>query len=449
MILEITSGADAGRTANIRGDQFTVGREGNTNLVLRDAKASRRHASLRALPDGRVELTDLGSRNGTFVNGQQVTGTVILNGGEEVLIGDTVMRAVREQAQPAPPPAAAVPPLPPGAAPPPPGQPAQPPPPIAPGFTPPAQPHQPAAPAQAPGARPVVTQSSAPPPPGPSASTMQRLVIQKGLRRVTIIGIAVLALLVIVIGGLVTGVFGGGGDDELSNAEVVDESRSRTVLVVTSKGFGGGGRGSGWVWDASEGIIVSNAHVTAGGESWSVSTGDKLSINIDEDVTIDGEDAREAEVLGEALCEDIAVLKVKETEGLETMPRVPSKKELKVGEDVVVVGYPSTINLTQGQQQQDADLTGNAGVISTVSTTFPAIPGEGPDDPTVGPYKDAILTDAVINQGNSGGPLVNHDGRLVGMNSAQRTDVQGQFYAVGIDRINEIVPKLIDGDDVC
>src|SRR5918992_6188642 len=112
MILEITSGADAGRTANIAGDQFTLGREGTTNLVLRDAKASRRHATLRELPDGRVELTDLGSRNGTFVNGQQVTGATILNGGEEIRIGDTVLRAVREQAQ-----AAAPPPPPPGAAP--------------------------------------------------------------------------------------------------------------------------------------------------------------------------------------------------------------------------------------------------------------------------------------------------------------------------------------------
>src|ERR687894_2318455 len=97
MILEITSGADAGRTANVSGDQFTLGREGTVNLVLRDAKASRKHASLRELPDGRVELTDLGSRNGTFVNGQQLTGSVILNGGEEIRIGDTVLRAVREQ----------------------------------------------------------------------------------------------------------------------------------------------------------------------------------------------------------------------------------------------------------------------------------------------------------------------------------------------------------------
>ena len=427
MILEITSGADAGRTANVRGDQFTLGREGTTNLVLRDAKASRRHASLRELPDGRVELTDLGSRNGTFVNGQQVTSPVTLSGGEEIRIGDTVLRVTAEAPQVAPPPAPAVPPPP---APPPAQQPPQPP--IAPPF----QPGQ-------------VRQPDAPPP-GPSPSTMQRLVIQRGLKRVTILGVVVLVLLIVVIGGLVTGIFGGGdGDDTLTNAEVVDESRPRTVLVVTDKGFGEGGRGSGWVWDASEGIIVTNAHVTAGGQAWTVSTGDKLTISISDKVTIEGEDAREAERLGEAPCEDIAVLKVSETEGLETIPRVPSKKELKVGEDVVVVGYPSTINLTQGQAQQDADLTGNAGVISTVSTTFPAIPGEGPDDPTVGPYKDAILTDAVINQGNSGGPLVNHEAKLVGMNSAQRTDVQGQFYAVGIDRVNEIVPRLIEGNDVC
>ena len=460
MILEITSGADAGRTANIRGDKFTLGREGTTNLVLRDAKASRQHASLRELPDGRVELTDLGSRNGTFVNGQQLTGSVTLGGGEEIRIGDTTMRLVPEQAPQettaALPPTPGAPPPPPGAPPPPPGgagpagpPPGQPPPPIAPPFQDrapqPPQPVQPAA--QAPGARPIVRQPDAPPAPGPSASTMQRLVIQRGLKRVTIIGIAVLVLLVVVIGGLVTGVFGG-GDDELSNAEVVDQSRPRTVLVVTST-LGGGGRGSGWVWDASRGLIVTNAHVTAGGESYSVSTGDKLTIEVGDGAEIGGEDAREAEVKGEALCEDISVLEVKDKEGLESMPRVPNKEALEVGDDVVVVGYPSTINLTQGQSQQDADLTGNTGVISTVSTTFPAIEGESFSDPTVGPYKDAILTDAVINQGNSGGPLVNREAKLVGMNSAQRTDVQGQFYAVGIDRINEIVPKLIEGEDVC
>ncbi|MDQ3935047.1 MAG: S1C family serine protease, partial [Actinomycetota bacterium] len=284
----------------------------------------------------------------------------------------------------------------------------------------------------------------------PSASTIQRLVIQRGLRRVTILGIVVLVLLILVIGGLVTGVFtGDDGDGQLSPAEVVEEARPRTVLVVTNKGFGAGGRGSGWVWDASEGLIVTNAHVVGGGESYSVSTGDKLTIAVGEEVEIEGEDARDAELKGAAFCEDIAVLEVRDKTGLETMPRVPKQEELKKGQDVVAVGYPSTLNLTQGQQQQDADLTANTGVISTVQTTFQAIPGEGPDDPTVGPYRNVILTDTVINQGNSGGPLVDREARLVGMNSAVRTDVQGQNYAVGVDRINEIVPKLIEGDDPC
>jgi S1-C subfamily serine protease len=442
MKLEITSGPDSGRTANVSGEEFVVGREGSTNLVLRDAKASRRHASLRALPDGRAELTDLGSRNGTFVNGQPLTGSVVLDGGEEIRIGDTTLRAVAEEpaAAPAPPP-----PPPPVAAPPPPPPPQ--PPPLAP-PPPPAMPPPPIAPA--PGARPTVRQPDAPPPPGPSASTMQRLVIQRGLKRVTILGIVLLVLVIGLVVALAAGVFSGDeGGDELSPAEVVDEARPRTVLVVNNKGFGSGGRGSGWVWDVSEGLIVTNAHVTAGGESYTVSTGEKLTIAVGTDVEIQGEQVREAELVGEALCDDIAVLKVDDTEGLETMPRVPSKKELKVGQEVVGVGYPSTINLTQGQAQQDADLTGNTGVISTVSTTFPAIPGEGPNDPTVGPYRDVILTDTVINQGNSGGPLVNMQAQLVGMNSAQRTDVQGQFYAVGIDRINEVVPQLIEGEDPC
>ena len=443
MIIEITSGADAGRTANFRSDQFTVGREGTTNLVLRDAKASRRHATLREMPDGRVELTDLGSRNGTFVNGHQVTGTVVLNGNEEIRIGDTVMRLAREEA-PAPGAAAAVPPPPPGqAAPPPvPGQPhvppvpaQQPPPPIAPPF-------------QAPANRPVVTQSAAPPPPGPSASTMQRLVIQRGLKRVTIIGVAVLVLLVVAIGGLVTGIFGGDDDTTLTNAEVVEKFKPGTLLVVNEK-FNGGGRGSGWVWDAKEGYIVTNAHVATGADKLTVSIGDKLSIAADTGFEVEGDNAREAELVGEALCEDIAVLKVDDTEGLRTVPRVPSQDKLKVGEDVIVIGYPATLNLTEGQPVQDADLTGTAGVISQPRTTLPEIPGEGPGDPAVGPYRDAILTDAVINGGNSGGPLVNREGKVVGISSAERRGVQGQFYAVGIDRVNSVVPQLIEGEDVC
>ena len=68
---------------------------------------------------------------------------------------------------------------------------------------------------------------------------------------------------------------------------------------------------------------------------------------------------------------------------------------------------------------------------------------------TVGPYQNVVQTDAAINPGNSGGPLVDHEKQLVGMNSAGRqqnesgTALQGQNYAIGTDRIKQIVPQLI------
>jgi S1-C subfamily serine protease len=55
----------------------------------------------------------------------------------------------------------------------------------------------------------------------------------------------------------------------------------------------------------------------------------------------------------------------------------------------------------------------------------------------------------VINHGNSGGPLLDEKAQLVGMNSAGRTDVQGQNYAIGVDRIDQIVPKILAGQKVC
>ena len=76
------------------------------------------------------------------------------------------------------------------------------------------------------------------------------------------------------------------------------------------------------------------------------------------------------------------------------------------------------------------------------------IPGDS-TTPTVGPYKNVILTDTVINEGNSGGPLLDDHGRLVGMNSAKNTQNVGQNYAIGVDRIKQIVPQLIQGKNVC
>src|SRR2546429_4547239 len=88
--LTIRSGADAGRTVTVEGSEFTIGRQADCDLVLTDLKVSRHHAAIRSLPDGRTVLYDLGSSNGTYVNGQRVQ-SILLSGSEQVQLGDTVI----------------------------------------------------------------------------------------------------------------------------------------------------------------------------------------------------------------------------------------------------------------------------------------------------------------------------------------------------------------------
>jgi S1-C subfamily serine protease len=114
---------------------------------------------------------------------------------------------------------------------------------------------------------------------------------------------------------------------------------------------------------------------------------------------------------------------------------------LKLGDTVVAVGFPQSAAAS-------ADLTSTAGVVSVVKTTYSE---EALDIPS---YPNVLQTDAAINPGNSGGPLVDLDGRLVGVNSAGRTTnsngriVQGQSYAIGVDRVKQIVPRLAAGQSL-
>src|SRR3954469_10262016 len=430
MQLTITSGANAGKTVEVQGNEFTIGREAGVDLVLADGKASRRHAALRVLPDGRATLYDLGSSNGTFVDGRRIQST-LLQGGEEIQIGDTVLLA--DGAAPAQAPAPAAPqPVP--------MQPTPPTEPLTP-ATPPLQ-QQPAAGFTPPSPQPVVER------PSRTQSAIQRIMLQRAVNRATIIGIVAIVL-VVALGALAAfGVFSS-GKSSLCNAQIVDKVRPSTWFVVNDHGGGRVGRGTGWVWDASRGIIVTNAHVLAESQNVTVAKGDDLKIEEVGDTFRAGPNGRTAKILGAANCEDIGVIQVSDTSGLQNQPR-GSQKDLKVGDHVVAVGYPGTHNITQsafGPGFTRAQLTATSGDVSTVSTTFGAV-DEGPD--SFGPYQNVVLTDTVINPGTSGAPLVNEKGELVGMNSATASgDVTGQNYAVGVDRINEMVPRIMSGQNLC
>src|SRR4051812_11655329 len=448
MQLKISSGGNAGQTVEGTGDEFTIGREASADLVLNDGKASRRHAALKLLPDGRATLSDLGSSNGTYVNGQRIQSTV-LSGNEKIQIGDTVLEPVVPAVAPAGDGGATTVGRAPAGAQATPAHTPTPPPPPAAGPTPPTQPLTPAAPPppqqqQPPGG----FQQPTPAPvqrPSRTQSAIQRIMLQRAVTRATWVGIVAIVLAVGVGLAAAFGLFSS-SEKPTEAADVIPQVEPSTVLVVTDKGGGSGGRGTGWVWDASKGLIVTNAHVVAGGQNFSIAQGKKIDIGAGADGTLSaGPKAVKADLKGAAACEDIAVLQVKDTAGLKTVAQLPQNEDLKIGDQVIAVGYPASLTASENPAL-DALLTGDTGDIAQPHTTFPEIPGEGS---TTGPYQDVSQISAPINQGNSGGPLVNFDGELVGMNTAKNEKNVGQNYSVTIQRIREKVPEILAGKEIC
>ena len=252
---------------------------------------------------------------------------------------------------------------------------------------------------------------------------LQRLVSQS--RRATLLASAAIAIAGIAVVLAAAGVFSGGSGDEsqeLSAAEIVDLARTRTALVVALGAGARNANGTGWVLDAEAGLIVTNAHVVDAGETFQVGTEDNLA---------------DAEVVGVAPCDDLAVLKASETEGLKSFT-LGTQDSLSQGDQVVAVGYPTNAS-------PDDELQATEGIVSVVEQKF-----DVPNDPFVQLYPNVIQTDAPINPGNSGGPLIDDQGNLIGVNTlifrGRRGEIEGQGYAIGVDRVAEVVTDLRGGD---
>ncbi|MGD9573083.1 MAG: trypsin-like peptidase domain-containing protein [Thermoleophilia bacterium] len=394
MWLTFTEGTAKGRSVQATGDRFVVGRDPSCDLTLDDARASRRHAYLRVLPDGSAELHDLDSANGTWVNGHKLTGPVTLSGGEELKFGDTVMSATREPVSQT---ATVVGEAPPPVTPPPPRQPVD-----------------------------------NPPPPrslgdqGPTPSVIERIKLRRTTRWSVVLGALAVVIAGVAVVLAVTGVFSSDDDEPTAKTipEIVDAVRPSTVAVTTLEDGQPSGSGTGWVLDAEQGLIVTNNHVVNGGTGWTVGVDD---------------DQREATLVGAAPCEDLALLQVADRAGLVTLP-LGDQMALRQGQTVIAVGFPGTAS------ERD-NLTTTTGVVSVVNTRFDRLAVDVPQ------YPNVIQTDAAINPGNSGGPLVNEAAELVGVNSAGITllgsrTIQGQGYAIGVDRVKEIIPTLRSGRSI-
>lgn len=96
MWLIVRSGPDAGTAVEIGDEPVVLGRQQGCDLLVRDARASRRHLEL-VPEDGGVRLNDLGSANGTYLDGRKVEQTVLLEGGEEIRIGAVIIEVWRQR----------------------------------------------------------------------------------------------------------------------------------------------------------------------------------------------------------------------------------------------------------------------------------------------------------------------------------------------------------------
>jgi serine protease Do len=168
--------------------------------------------------------------------------------------------------------------------------------------------------------------------------------------------------------------------------------------------------GSGFILDR-DGYIVTNNHVVAEADQIKV----KLANEKEYDATIVGRDPKT----------DLALIKIEGGKNLNPLPMGDSEA-LKVGTWVVAIGSPFGLEQTV-----------TAGIVSAKGRIIGA-----------GPYDDFIQTDASINPGNSGGPLLDLNGKVIGINTAIVASGQGIGFAIPVNLAEKIIAQLKDKGEV-
>ncbi len=173
------------------------------------------------------------------------------------------------------------------------------------------------------------------------------------------------------------------------------------------------GAGSGFLWD-EHGHVVTNFHVVQGGSSFVI--------------TFHNDPKKyKAKLVGVEPKKDVAVLKLEERPKSFWPIRVGTSKGLQVGQLTFAIGSPFGL-----------DHSLSTGVVSAVGRKIDGIGGVK--------IHDMIQTDAAINMGNSGGPLLDSSGSLIGMNTmifSTSGSSAGLGFAVPVDTVKSIVPQLI------
>lgn len=245
--------------------------------------------------------------------------------------------------------------------------------------------------------------------------------------------LALIAALVLATTACAAGIISGSSEEaevelEQSNvapphsdiSEVVERALPSLVNVrVTALVDGqiGRGEGSGVIIDES-GIIVTNNHVIA----------DAVEVTV---AFTDGRKPAEGVVVGRVPENDIAIIEVDENDL--TAIEIGRSDALRLGDPVAALGFP----LGLGGEAATARPTVTAGIISGRERTI---------QPTEGPTLEGLLqTDAAINPGNSGGPLIDLNGRLVGINTAAASAgaAENVGFAIAIDTALPVIEEIL------
>ena len=197
----------------------------------------------------------------------------------------------------------------------------------------------------------------------------------------------------------------------ITTSTVRQDYWSRNVTEIPA------GNGSGFIWDR-EGHIVTNYHV--------IEKADRAQVTLSDQTTWD------AELIGIEPNKDLAILKIKAPDTkLKPIP-VASSHDLRVGQSVFAIGNPFGL-----------DQTLTTGVISALGREIQSIGGR--------PIRGVIQTDAAINPGNSGGPLLDSNGRLIGVNTmiySPSGASAGIGFSIPADEVNWVVPDIIQYGEV-
>jgi serine protease Do len=206
----------------------------------------------------------------------------------------------------------------------------------------------------------------------------------------------------------------------------IAERVNDVVVNVRSLAEGGESLGSGFIIDP-KGLIATNFHLINASEGRRTvlpRTQETAQTKLVTNVTVTLHDGRQfpASIKGYDEATDIALLEIQSPGQPLPVADLGDSDNLKVGEWVIAIGNPLGL-----------DHTVTLGIVSAKGRT-----GFG------GQFDDFLQTDAAINPGNSGGPLVNAQGRVVGINTLVLERTQGLSFSIPINTLKAILPQLIE-----